>query len=112
MTILEDVKAIRGIQLTNAGFDSELLFHINSVRAELVQMGLVEFEGIEIDDETLWPMFANDTVKSFVVQYVGIKVGIYFDPIPSETIQRTFERSLQIIEGRLLHELEEIAAAP
>lgn len=110
MTILEDVKSVRGIQNTNTGFDAELLIHINSVKSELVQLGVDVFEDYVIDDTTEWPVFPNDTLEHLIIQYFGIKVGLVFDPIPSDTIQRTFDRAIERIEGRIVHEAAELAA--
>lgn len=107
-TILEDIKVGLGVMPDNLGFDLELLIFLNSIKVSLVQLGVTEME-IDIDEETGWPVFTDSTVEGLTKHYILVKARQAFDPTASETIAKTFERSVVELEGRLAHEVEEKA---
>ena len=110
MTILNDIKPAVGVGENNLGFDDELLLHINSIKSSLVQMGLSEYELIEIEAVTDWPTLSNETLNGLVKQYFSLKARELFDPIPSETIAKTMANAIMQLEGRISHEIEEVAS--
>lgn len=108
MTILDDVKFGLGISPDNDGFDNELLMHINSNAAALVQIGVVEYD-ILIDEETDWPTLANQQIEALVKQWSTIKVKLIFDPSANESITKALTSSLPELEGRMSLVVEEVA---
>ncbi len=108
--LLVDIKTSIGILEENLGFDSELLMFINSAASSLVQLGVVEMD-IPIEEETEWPIFPNDQVKSLVKHFVSLKVRQTFDPVASETISKTISSSVIELEGRIAHEMAEVLDA-
>ena len=109
-TILNDIKQAVGVDENNLGFDSELLLYINGVAADAVQNGLTELD-IEITEITEWPTFRSITIGSLVKPFMLMKVRSLFDPIPSETINKTFEAAAIQFEGRMAHEIQEVENA-
>ena len=110
MTIIEEIKTSVGILPDNLGFDSELLMFINSAASSLVQLGVAEMD-ILIEEETEWPVFPNNQVKSLVKHFVSLKVRQTFDPVASETIANTLSSSATELEGRIAHEMAEVLDA-
>ncbi len=106
--ILEDIKEFLGILPDNLGFDPELLFFVNSAKANLVQLGLTEFD-IDIDESTAWPTLGTEALTSFAKHYMAGKTRQTFDPTASETISRIIDATLVELEGRINYEVEEIA---
>lgn len=105
-TILEDIKISLGVMPDNLGFDLELLIFLNSIKVNLVQLGVTEMD-IDIDETIGWPTFTNDTVAALTKHYILVKARQAFDPTASETIAKTFDKSVIELEGRLAHEVEE-----
>lgn len=107
MTMLDDVKYGIGILPSNDGFDDELLMHMNSVGATLVQHGVDEFD-LDIDNQTDWPTLGNQQIKALVKQYFIVKVKLVFDPSASETINKSLEGIIPELEGRIGLIVEEL----
>jgi len=110
MTILDDVKNGIGLGLTNDGFDPELLMYVNSIGAELSQIGVAEFD-IEIDDGTEWPALATQELTNLVKEYLPLSTKLVFDSSASETISKAFQNRKVVLEGRISLIVEEQAAA-
>jgi len=108
-TILEEIKVGLGIMPDNLGFDLELRIFLNSIKVNLIQLGVTEMD-IDIDEQTYWPDFEEVTVGGLVKHYVLVKARQAFDPTASETIEKTFQSSVVQLEGRITHEVEETAA--
>jgi len=108
MTILDDVKYGLGILPTNDGFDNELLININSVAANLVQLGIIDYD-IVIDDGTTWPVLVNFQIEALIKQYIIIKVKLIFDPSANQSITEALKGSLPELEGRIKLIVEEEA---
>lgn len=105
-TILATIKPLVGVTFDNLGFDAELLVYINSAAGELTQLGVTEFEELEIDAQTSWPVFGNTALDSMVRHFMGLMVRKSFDPIPSETIAKSFNMTSDILQGRISNEVE------
>lgn len=106
--ILEDIKEFLGILPDNLGFDPELLFFVNSAKANLVHLGVAEFD-IDIDESTVWPTLGTEALTSLSRQYIATKTRQTFDPTASENISRTIDAALLEVEGRITYEVQEIA---
>lgn len=109
-TILEDIKQTQGVTVGNLGFDGELLIHINASVSELAQLGVSEFDDLEIESTTPWPAFGNTILTGLIKQYMAIDTRAIFDPIASATIADAFESQKQQLAGRIQHEVEVINA--
>lgn len=109
MTLLDDIKYGIGINPGNDGFDNELLIHINSIAANLVQFGVIDYD-VVIDEDTYWPILDNFQIESLVKQYIVIKVKLVFDPSASQSITAALERSIPELEGRIKLIVEEVEA--
>lgn len=106
--ILEDIKIVLGILPDNLGFDPELLFFVNSAKANLVHLGVTEFD-IDIDESTVWPTMGTEALASFSRHYMATKTKQIFDPTASETIAKVVAAVLLELEGRINYEVQEIA---
>lgn len=106
--ILEDIKIVLGILPDNLGFDPELLFFVNSAKANLVHLGVTEFD-IDIDEATVWPTMGTEALTSFSRHYMATKTKQIFDPTASETIAKVVDAVLLELEGRINYEVQEIA---
>lgn len=107
-SILNDVKKMLGLTLDYNPFDVDIIIHINSVFANLAQMGVYahgdeEQAGFEIkDSSTTWDEFTNDNkLKNNLKTYVYLKVKVLFDPPASSTISESFNNQIKELEYRL-----------
>lgn len=107
--ILNDVKTGLGIDPLNTGFDQELLIHINSEAAGLVQQG-VDALDIVILEDTEWPTMLSDKVLSLSKMSLMLGVKLIFDPSASEAITRALYAHYQNVTSRLGHEIDELEA--
>lgn len=101
-SILKSIKKMLGIQLEENAFDNDIIIHINSVLASLVQMGIGPEEGYSIYSESeTWSDFLNDDKRlESVKTYVYLKVRIVFDPPASSTILEAFKQQIAEFEWR------------
>lgn len=81
-SILDSTKKILGIDKSYKVFDLDILTHINSVFADLHQMGIGPDAGFAIeDDQATWDEFtAGDILLNAVKTYVYLRVRLLFDP--------------------------------
>lgn len=102
MTIINDVKESLTINSDNSSFDSELLPILMGVLATASQLGVNEFDGVIITEETEWPVFDDVNVKNAVVPWVTLKIKMVFDPTPSDAISKAYNVSLSGLEQLIL----------
>ena len=81
-SILTTVKKALGIDAGFTAYDVDVIMHINTVLANLHQIGVGPDEGFQIeDDTTTWESFLGDDPRlNNVKTYVYTKVRIVFDP--------------------------------
>lgn len=81
-SILTSIKKLLGISEEDEHFDTDIIFHINSVLMTLNQLGVGPAEGFSISDKTAkWSDFIpNDSSIEAVKSYVYFKVRLMFDP--------------------------------
>lgn len=81
-SILDTTKKILGIDSEFEHFDTDIIIHINSVFAGLIQLGAGPEDGFEIEDSTAtWDSYLNGNKKlSFIKSYMYLKVRMLFDP--------------------------------
>lgn len=103
-SILTTVKKMLGIAEDYDAFDMDIVIHINSVFADLAQMGVGPSEGFMIDDASaLWVDFTTDNMLlNAVKSYMKLRVQLLFDPdsVGSSTLA-SYERQIQQWEWRL-----------
>lgn len=103
-SILITIKQMLGPGAEHEHFDLEIIAHINSVLADLAQMGVGPSEGFLIEDETsTWSDFiGTDTTKFEAVKtYIYLRVKLVFDPPTSSATIAAYQRDIDRWEWRL-----------
>lgn len=100
-SILLSVKKALGIPPEETGFDADILLHLNSIFAELNQLGVGPEDAFEVSDaDTSWTEFTTDNSLSMVKSYVYLEVRLMFDP-PTASLLAALERKRDEYEWRL-----------
>lgn len=103
-SILTSIKKLLGIGKEYTEYDTDIIMHINSVFADLAQMGVGPSEGFYIEGSTeTWDEFTSDNaLLNSVKSYMHLRVKILFDPasIGSSTLA-SYERQISQWEWRL-----------
>lgn len=103
-SILTSIKLLLGLQEEQKEFDNEIIIHINSVFADLAQMGVGPSKGFYIeDDSAIWDDFISDNLLLHSVKtYMNLRVKVLFDPgsVGSSTLA-AYERQISQWEWRL-----------
>lgn len=94
-SILNSVKKALGI-VEYDFFDPDLIMHINSVFADLNQIGVGPDAGFSISDSSqTWNSFVdNDVLLQNVKSYMFLRVKLLFDPPTSSVVQTSIEKQL------------------
>lgn len=94
-SILNSVKKALGI-VEYDFFDPDLIVHINSVFADLNQIGVGPDNGFSISDKSaVWSSFtANDMLLQNVKSYMFLRVKLLFDPPASATVLNSYEKQI------------------
>jgi hypothetical protein len=103
-SVLTSIKKMLDIGEEYNCFDANIIMHINSVFADLAQMGIGPAEGFMIEDDTSeWTDFTSDNLLlNSVKSYMNLRVKLLFDPgsIGSSTLA-SYERQISQWEWRL-----------
>lgn len=103
-SILTSIKKMLGIGEEYIEFDNDIIMHINSVFADLAQMGVGPSKGFRIEDSSdIWEDYLSDNLLlESVKSYMHLRVKILFDPgsIGSSTLA-SYERQIAQWEWRL-----------
>lgn len=107
--ILSSIKKLLGLNDSVTVFDNDIAIHINTVFANLSQMGVgpQDAEGKNIGfristGEEVWGDFtANDVFIENVKTYVYIKVKMIFDPPTSSALIDAYNAQAKELEWRL-----------
>ena len=103
-SILTSIKKQLGLTAEYTQFDSDVIMHINSVFADLAQMGVGPSRGFYIEDASaIWEDFTSDNLLlNSVRSYMYLRVKLLFDPgsIGPSTLA-SYERQIQQWEWRL-----------
>lgn len=108
-SILTSVKKMLGYEEAETGFDDELIMHINTVFADLTQLGVGPSEGFEIEDKTYtWEDFIPNMQKfSGVKTYIFMRVKLIFDSATmSSALIESYNKQIDRFEWRLNHAAE------
>lgn len=103
-SILTSIKKLLGITEEYTHFDTDIIMHINSVFADLTQMGVGPSKGFTIwDSNAIWDDFVSDSLLlQSVKSYMYLRVKLLFDPgsVGSSTLA-AYERQISQWEWRL-----------
>lgn len=103
-SILTSIKKLLGITEEYTHFDTDIIMHINSVFADLTQMGVGPSKGFTIwDSSAIWDDFVSDSLLlQSVKSYMYLRVKLLFDPgsVGSSTLA-AYERQISQWEWRL-----------
>lgn len=108
-SILDSIKKLLGIFPEETVFDVDIMFHINTVFANLAQIGVgpVNESGTNVgfrisSKENLWSEFTDDDIlMENVKTYVYIKVKLIFDPPTSSALLDAYKEQAKELEWRL-----------
>lgn len=102
-SILNSIKKLLGIDGSNTHFDTDVMIHINSVFADLKQLGVGPEDGYRITG-TLenWSDFTGDMIDiESVKTYMYLRVRLLFDPPTSSALVETMTKQADKLEWRL-----------
>lgn len=102
-SILTSIKKMLGIEEEYEHFDADIIMHINTVLAILIQLGVGPSEGFSITDKNAtWGDFLGDTEGlDGVKTYVFLRVKSVFDPSTSSSVSESMNRMASELEWRL-----------
>ena len=102
-SILNSVKKALGLDAEYDVFDVDVLMHINTVFADLTQIGIGPDAGFHIDDDTvLWADYLdNDATIAQVRSYVYLRVRMLFDPPTHSFVITSMQEQINKFEWRL-----------
>lgn len=103
-SILQTTKISLGIELDNEDFDQEILIHINSVLAILMQLGIGPPGGLYVEGGSqVWADLlgqgSND--YSLVRSYMAQRVKLLFDPPEIGFVLTSMKETVSEMEWRL-----------
>ena len=101
-SILDSVKKALGL-VEYEFFDPDLIMHINSVFADLNQIGVGPEKGFRIEDATAqWSDFINDDVLlNNVKSYMVLRVKLLFDPPSNSFVLTSYEKQIHELTYRM-----------
>lgn len=102
-SILESVKKNLGLTESDDSFDQDVLTHINSVFADLNQIGIGPVQGFEIEgpEETWVSYLGGDPNLNAVKSYVYLRVRLLFDPPATSYLIAAMKDQIDKAEWRL-----------
>lgn len=108
-SILTSIKKALGITEDYEVFDFELLMHINSALANLVQFKVGPPSGLMIEDkDAVWSDLVGTNKKlNNVKTYIFLKTKLLFDPPGTPHLLTAFEERIREEEFRLMVESDQ-----
>lgn len=102
-SILTSIKKLIMVDESYDAFDEVIKIHINTVLANLIQMGVGPIEGFHITGTTeVWDDFLQGKLELEPVKtYVYLKVKMYFDPPQNSAYIDAINKQLNELEVRL-----------
>ena len=102
-SILLSIKKYVGGGAEHDHFDGDLIMHINSVFADLWQMGVGPSECFMIEDDlSTWEDFLQGSTKfNAVKSYMELRVKLLFDPPTNSAVLEAMKRECDKWEWRL-----------
>lgn len=107
-SILISVKKLLGLSEEDDSFDTDVMFHINTVFSALTQMGIGPSNGFMITGaETEWNDFIQDNTKIEMLKtYVYMRVKLMFDPPTNTSVLECLKELIKELEWRLFTEFD------
>lgn len=104
LSILDSTKKALGLAADYTPFDPEIIMHINSVLADLVQLGVGPAEGFSITDNTaLWATYLGDgLLLNNVKSYMFLRVKVLFDGPDARYVIAAITEQIKQFEWRIL----------
>lgn len=102
-SILDSMKQMLGIELSNTAFDSELVMNINSIFFTLTQLGLHRGDSFSISDASVnWSAFLDSRADlESVKSYMYLRLRLLFDIPSTSFIIEAMKRQIDEFEWRL-----------
>lgn len=102
-SILISIKKTLGLTEEYTHFDPDIIMHINSVFADLTQLGVGPAEGFFIEDDTSeWADFLPEAnTFEAVKSYMHLRVKLLFDPPNNSAVIEAMKRDIDKWEWRL-----------
>lgn len=102
-SILTSIKKLLGPDSSDTHFDPDIITHINSVFADLNQMGVGPKDGFYIEDESSsWNEFLSNSNKiESVKSYMYLRVKLLFDPPLNSSVVAAMKEEIKKWEFRL-----------
>lgn len=101
-SILNSVKKMLGIETEDTNFDTELIFHINTVLGLCFQLGVGPKEEpfLITGPSEVWSDFIPEDQIVSVQTYVFIKVKLIFDPPSTSFVLSSYQELAKEFEWR------------
>lgn len=105
-SILDNIKKLLGMPMEYTVFDQDIIIHINSVFANLKQMGVESTNNpnfqIEDNSATWDDLISGDSdILPSIKTYVYLKVRLLFDPPSNTSLLESINNQIREIEYRL-----------
>lgn len=104
-SILDTTKKVLGLDADYDAFDIDVLMHINSVFAQLNQLGAGPSDGFEIENSsTLWDEYLGENKKNLAMikSYMYTKVRLMFDTASATSFYiASLEKQIAEFEWRI-----------
>lgn len=109
-SILDDTKKALGLAWDYAAFDSEIIMHINSVLADLNQLGVGPADGLIIvnSSDTWDELIASEKRLNHVKSYIHLRVKMLWDPPTVGYVLTSMEKMIEKAEWRVMVAQDEI----
>ncbi len=105
--ILDTVKPLSDVEITDSDFDLDLLIFINMTMATLDQIGVTS-DLTEIDENTEWDDYLPDSLlRNLVKAYFAKKVKLNFDP-PTGSLLEALKESVKELESRISYMVDPV----
>jgi hypothetical protein len=108
-SILNTIKKLLGIDITDDSFDTDIMVHTNSAILSLSQMGIGPKNGfIVTSDVEVWDNYIDSSTINLegVKTYLYLKVKLLFDPPANSTTIDAFNKSIAELEWRMMLAVE------
>lgn len=104
-SILTSIKKLLGPSAEDEHFDPDIIMHINTVLADLNELGVGPDEGFEIeDDSACWDeLIPEESLKKLnnVKTYIYLRVRLLFDPPANSAVIESINKQIDKLEWRL-----------
>lgn len=102
-SILNSMKKLLGPSVVDTHFDPDIIIHINSVFADLHQLGVGPEKTFYIEDDTSsWVEFISDNAEiESVKTYMYLRLRLVFDPPVNSAVLKSFQEQIDKFEFRL-----------